>query len=292
MELQEKIDLYLSSCLVGKGAMSDEILDKLGDRVKETMRTQFNEGEREFRMSMSSIGKPLCMQQMQKAGAKKDLDPPNLKTKFAYGYLTEALVMAIMEAAGINVEEFQTEVEVDLGGEAPLHGTLDVVIDGKVYDIKSVSSTGYNTTYSRSDGFSKLVEDDPFGYLAQGYLYGAGRGLPFGGWIALNKETGEIAVLTTPHNGDEFEKAAIAEARRNVAALESDAPFKRCFSPVDDEYGSGKIKTGKQILHTRCSYCPYKHTCWGDKIEWRTRGSITQKNGKKVSISSKRWVFV
>ena len=292
MELQEKIDLYLSGCLVGKGAMSDEILDKLGDRVKGTMRTQFNEGEREFRMSMSGIGKPLCMQQMQKAGAKKDLDPPNLKTKFAYGYLTEALVMAIMEAAGINVEEFQTEVEVDLGGEAPLHGTLDVVIDGKVYDIKSVSSTGYATTYSRDDGFSRLVKDDPFGYLAQGYLYGAGRGLPFGGWIALNKETGEIAVLTTPHNGDEFKEAAIAEARRNVAALESDAPFKRCFSPVDDEYGSGKIKTGNQILHTRCRYCPYKHTCWGDKIAWRTRGSITQKNGKKVSISSKRWVFV
>jgi hypothetical protein len=269
MELQEKINHYLSGCLVGKGAMSDEILDKIGDRVKETMRIQFNEGEREFRMSMSS--------------------------KFAYGYLTEALVMAIMEAAGVNIEEFQTEVEVDLGGEAPLHGTLDVVIDGKVYDIKSVSSTGYTTTYSRDDGFSRLVEDDPFGYLAQGYLYGVGRGLPFGGWIALNKETGEIAVLTTPRDGDEgdkFEKAAIAEASRNVAALESDEPFKRCFEPVDDEYGSGKIKTGNKILHTRCSYCPYKHTCWGDKIAWKRRGSITQKNGKKVSIKSMRWMFV
>jgi len=170
MELQDKIDLYLSSCLTGKGAMSDEILDKLGDRVKETMRSQFNNGEREFKMSMSSIGRPLCMQQMQKAGAERELDPPNLKTKFAYGYLTEALVMAIMEAAGINVEEFQTEVEVVLAN-VPIHGTLDVVIDGKVWDIKSVTATAFKGIYSRGDGFKKLVKDDPFGYISQGYLY-------------------------------------------------------------------------------------------------------------------------
>ena len=116
--------------------------------------------------------------------------------------------------------------------------------------------------------------------------------MPFGGWIALNKETGEIAVLLTPNNGDEYKSKALAEARKNVKALEEDAPFERQFGPVADVYGSGQIKTGKNILHTRCSYCPYKHTCWGDKIEWKARGSIVQKNGKKVSISSKKWVFV
>jgi len=235
MELQDKIDLYLSSCLVGKGTMSDEILDKLGDRVKETMRSQFNNGEREFKMSMSSIGRPLCMQQMHKAGAERELDPPNLKTKFAYGYLTEALCMAILEAAGVDVDEFQTEVEVVLAN-VPIHGTLDVVIDGKVWDIKSVTATAFKGIYSREDGFKKLVKDDPFGYISQGYLYGRGRGLPFGGWIALNKESGEIAVMSTPHNGEEFEEAAIKEAEDNVAALVSDKPFKRQYVPVNDTY--------------------------------------------------------
>jgi hypothetical protein len=289
MELQDKIDLYLSSCLTGKGAMSDEILDKLGDRVKETMRSQFNNGEREFKMSMSSIGRPLCMQQMQKAGAERELDPPNLKTKFAYGYLTEALVMAIMEAAGINVEEFQTEVEVVLAN-VPIHGTLDVVIDGKVWDIKSVTATAFKGIYSRGDGFKKLVKDDPFGYISQGYLYGRGRGLPFGGWIALNKESGEIAVMAAPHNGKKFEEAAIKEAEDNVAALMSDKPFKRCYEPVDDK--AYKKTTGNKILHVRCSYCPYKHTCWGDQIEFKRRGSVILSNGEKKYISGKKWMFV
>ena len=285
MELQEKIDLYLSSCLVGKGAMSDEILDKLGDRVKGTMRTQFNEGEREFRMSMSSIGKPLCMQQMQKAGAEKELDPPNLKTKFAYGYLTKALVMAILEAAGVDVDEFQTEVEVTLAG-VKIHGTLDVVIDGKVWDIKSVTSRAFRDTYSREDGFKRLVDDDPFGYVSQGYLYGRGRGLPFGGWIALNKENGEIAVLTAPRNGDKYEVAAIKHAEDNVDALISDKPFKRCFVPVDDTYYTKP--TGKKVLHTRCVYCGFKKTCWGDQIKFKGRG----KSASGKQISGKKWVFV
>jgi hypothetical protein len=242
MELQERIDIYLSKCLTGKGAMSDEILDKLGDRVKETMRSQFNNGEREFKMSMSSIGRPLCMQQMQKAGAERELDPPNLKTKFAYGYLTEALVMAIMEAAGINVEEFQTEVEVVLAN-VPIHGTLDVVIDGKVWDIKSVTATAFKGTYSRA-----------------------------------------------PHNGKKFEEAAIKEAEDNVAALVSDKPFKRCYEPVDDK--AYKKTTGNKILHVRCSYCPYKHTCWGDQIEFKRRGSVILGNGTKKYISGKKWMFV
>jgi hypothetical protein len=288
MKLQDKITLYLSSCLVGDGNMSDEVLDNLAQRVRSTMATQFNEGEREFKVSMSGIGKPLCIQQRAKAKDKKELDPPNLKTKFAYGYLTEALVMSIIEAAGIKVESFQEEVEVDLGGKQPIQGTLDVVIDGKVWDIKSTASRSFYSVYSKPDGFDKLAADDAFGYIPQGYLYAEGKGLPFGGWIALNKESGEIAVLEAPTGakGEKYRLAALAEAKANQLALESDQPFERCYGPVQDTI-SGK-PTGHKTLHLRCRYCPYKQVCWGDKIKFRARG-VCKTSGKRAS--GYRWMF-
>jgi hypothetical protein len=279
MELQETINLYLSKCLDGEGAMSDEILDRFAERCRETMRKQFNEPEREFKVSMSSVGKPLCQQQMHKAGAERERPPPNLKMKFAYGYLVENLVMAVLEAAEVGVEEDQTEVSYKLNGTT-IEGTLDVVIDGKVYDIKSVSKYAYEKKFSKEDAFDKIKEDDAFGYVDQGYLYGAGRDLPFGGWIALNKETGGITVAVTPRNGEQHKKAAIADAKANAHAIDTDAPFKRCFGPVDDTYY--RKPTGDKTLHLNCSYCAYKNACWGDEIEWRKR-----KKGAGM-----KWMFV
>ena len=288
MQLQDKITLYLSDCLVGEGGMNKEVLDNLAQRVRSTMDTQFNEGERDFKISMSGIGKPLCIQQRAKAKDKKELDPPNLKTKFAYGYLTEALVMSIIEAAGIKVESFQEEVEVDLGGKQPIQGTLDVVIDGKVWDIKSTASRAFYSIYSKPDGFDKLAADDAFGYIPQGYLYAEGKGLPFGGWIALNKESGEIAVLEAPTGakGEKYRLAALAEAKTNQLALESDQPFEKCYGPVQDTI-SGK-PTGHKTLHLRCRYCSYKQVCWGDKIKFRARG-VCKTSGKRAS--GYRWMF-
>jgi len=96
--------------------------------------------------------------------------------------------------------------------------------------------------------------------------------------------------MAAPHNGKKFEEAAIKEAEDNVAALMSDKPFKRCYEPVDDK--AYKKTTGNKILHVRCSYCPYKHTCWGDQIEFKRRGSVILSNGEKKYISGKKWMFV
>lgn len=278
MNLQQTIDTYLSSVLDGTGKMSDEILDRFAERCRETMRLQFNEGPRDFAVTMSSVGKPLCQQQMAKRGEKRERPPASLKMKMAYGYLVENLVMAVLEASEANITSVQEKVEYKLNG-ATISGTLDVTIDDVVYDIKSTSKYAYDMKFSREDGFERLKKDDSFGYIPQGYLYGAGAGRPFGGWIALNKETGGIAVCETPAHGDAHKRAALKEAKHNAHAIETDAPFERCFGPVPFKW-KGK-DTSSKMLHVNCSYCPYKHPCWGDEITWK----------KSPKGSTYKWYF-
>jgi hypothetical protein len=278
MTLQQQIDLYLSKCLDGEGTMSDEILDRFAERCKETMKLQFNEGPRDFKISMSSVGKPLCQQQMDKKGAKRERPPASLKMKMAYGYLVENLIMAVLEAADVNIESVQEKVEYKLNGTT-IKGTLDVVVDGKVYDIKSASKYAYDRKFSKENGFEIIKADDPFGYIPQGYLYGAGAGKPFGGWIAFNKETGGIAVCETPRNGEELKKAVIKNVEKTAHALENDEPFKRCFKPTPELFR--KQHTGDYVLHVNCSYCQFKHPCWGDEITFR----------KSKKAASHKWFF-
>ena len=52
------------------------------------------------------------------------------------------------------------------------------------------------------------------------------------------------------------------------------------------EIGSGNIgatnalRTGNKVLGTVCSYCPYKHKCWGDNIEYLPQQQSKAKNPK------------
>ena len=103
MKLQEKIEKYLVDALDGNTTISDEVIERFGERCKEALSKQFNSDKREFTLRMSAIGRPLCQQQMEKSGAEAKKQPPSLKLKFAFGDMAEALVMAVMEAADVNV---------------------------------------------------------------------------------------------------------------------------------------------------------------------------------------------
>lgn len=264
MKLQQQIDNYLLDALDGKASMSEDIIDRFGERCKDALKKQFNSKKREFTLRMSAIGRPLCQQQLEKAGAEQKPLPPSLKLKFTYGDMIEALVMAVMEAAGVNVESYQEEVHYK-SGNTTIKGTLDVIIDGKVYDIKSASTHAFKK-FAHPEGFSKIVEDDPFGYVAQGYLYAAAKGIPFGGWIAYNKETGDIAVCNAPDSNAQKTKA-LNKAAKNIDALVKDKPFKRQFKKVPEKFRN-KI-TGNYTLSLNCRYCSFTKSCWGNEIVFR-----------------------
>tara|TARA_R110000751_G_scaffold306541_2_gene425437 strand:- start:4951 stop:5796 length:846 start_codon:yes stop_codon:yes gene_type:complete len=265
MELQKQIEQYLLDSLEGDSSMDEDVVERFGERCKDALRKQFNGKKREFTLRMSAIGRPLCQQQMEKEGAKPEPLKPSLKLKFTYGDMIEALVMAVMEAAKVNIESFQEGVS-HTTGSTTIKGTLDVIIDGKVYDIKSASQHAFKNKFSRSDGFAKIAEDDAFGYIAQGYLYSSAKDLPFGGWIAYNKETGDIAVCKAPAS-DAYKRSAIGKANKNIKALVDDVPFKRQFEKVKERFRN-KI-TGNYTIALNCRYCNFKTSCWGNEIVFR-----------------------
>ena len=76
----------------------------------------------------------------------------NSIARFAFGDLTEALLMLVMREAGIDIVDFQKEVALEIEGVV-VKGTLDVIIrgdDGKerVWDIKSASDWAYKNKFT------------------------------------------------------------------------------------------------------------------------------------------------
>src|SRR5690606_30678938 len=209
--------------------MSDEIIEEVGEQFKNLLRAKFTpQEEREFSLRMSNVGRPLCQLWMEKNGVPKSPMAYNHSFKMILGDVVEVLAVAVMKAAGVNVEAWQQPVEVNLEATT-IKGTLDVIIDGKVYDIKSASPYSFEYKFDNPNGFNKLLEDDPFGYISQGYLYGKGTELPFAGWIAINKSTGDWTILETPYSSSGYTKSAVNEASSTVHSLEGSEEFRRCF---------------------------------------------------------------
>ena len=213
-------------------------------------------------MRMSGLGKPLCQQQLDKKQLPKDVEY-NAVMRFLIGDLVEASAIFIMKASGIDVEHTQKEVSTDIVGEY-INGTLEVQIDNKVWDIKSASPYAFTNKFGNYGGYNKLKEDDPFGYLVQGYGYSKADNSPFGGWIAINKSTGEWAICEAPIEQEEEKNEALQKASDNVKALVEDKPFKKLFEPKKE---SIKIKgesvfTGNELMPMACSFCSYKYHCW------------------------------
>ena len=58
------------------------------------------------------------------------------------GDLLEAVAIAVMRGAGIEIEKLQEPVSLKIGG-IELKGTYDVKINGRVWDIKSASPASF-----------------------------------------------------------------------------------------------------------------------------------------------------
>ena len=77
---------------------------------------------------MSGLGKPLCQQVLDKHGVEESMQYNSI-ARFAFGDLTEALLMLVMREAGIDIVDFQKEVALEIEGVV-VKGTLDVIIRG------------------------------------------------------------------------------------------------------------------------------------------------------------------
>jgi hypothetical protein len=217
---------------------------------------------------MSGLGRPLCQQLLDRSGLVEEMDY-NALFRFLFGDLVESVAVLIMEQAGVEIVEKQKAVSLNIAGQT-INGTLDLILRDemgidKVWDVKSASEWAFKFKYTGYGGYDKIKEDDPFGYIMQGHLYAEATGLPFGGWIVINKSSGEVAMVEAPDWQDEDRKIYMADAEQRVKRLiDPDPDFVKPFKSEFETYKvkSEVIRTGNKTLPKICSMCGYRSHCW------------------------------
>ena len=243
----------------------EPLIEKFGEDCKNALRKQLSR-RGGYRIRMSGLGRPLCQQQLEKAGNVQDV-AYNDVMRFLIGDLVEAIAVFTLKGAGVRVVKEQEQCSLELAGET-INGTLDIVLEDeegeKVWDIKSASPWSYENKFSGRGGYEVIKEDDAFGYIMQGYLYSESQGKPFGGWIAINKSSGEWDFVPAPREQEEDRKAYLSDAEKLVKHLINDGKFKVPFEAADEAYTEKgvRIETGNKLMPKTCSFCSFKEKCW------------------------------
>jgi hypothetical protein len=275
-----KVQKYLDKVSKSPVQADKKLVEEFGEACKNALLKQFTDDRRsKFEIRMSNAGRPLCQLQMEAKGVKGEGQPYNVKIRNTFGDLIEALALFIMKSAGVNVKNEQKKVTYEFEGNK-IEGKQDVEIENKIWDIKSASPYSFDKKFGEEGGFQEVVKDDTFGYASQGFLYSESQNKDFGGWIAINKSTGEWAVCETPKLVEPYKSEAIKKAKDNVKAIKDGIPFKRQYDAIEETF-RGK-PTGNKVLGLACSFCPYKLPCWGSKLQLLPQQQSKGKNPKWV----------
>ena len=249
-------DIYnmLESRDIPEGVDVEEIAERAGRDMGKAILDALSPDRDRRGLRLSAVGKPDRKVYNSYHGVEGDpLRGPTL-IKFLYGHIVEAMVLALVEAAGHEVTDQQKEVEVE-----GITGHIDCRIDGVLVDVKSASSFGYKKFRN-----NELHKDDAFGYIGQLKAYAHAEGDTEYAWLAMDKQNGNLCVL----HYDETDKLSdyyddvnydISERVRHLKKLVgSDVLPSVCYEPVPDG------KSGNMKLDTGCRYCDYKFHCWPD----------------------------
>lgn len=226
----------------------DEAIDKLCENIKVVFKQWQNPPERNknFTLRMSNIGKPSRQLWYEKKLPKgKEKITPSTFIKFMYGHLLEEVLLFLVSIAGHKIEAAQKEVLVN-----GIKGHMDCKIDGEVIDIKTASGRAFQKFSNDT-----LAQDDPFGYIAQLCGYEEAEGTDNGGFLVINKETGEL----TLHRPEELDKINVVDKIDHLKhEMSLDTPPEKCYSTVPEG------KSGNMKLNKGCFYCSYKFECHTD----------------------------
>jgi hypothetical protein len=225
----------------------DKHIDTFGEMLKIHLKEFLCEEPRASgKLRLSQIGKP-DRQLWYDINTKKDVAPLNgsTKIKFLYGYILEELLLVLSSIAGHKVTDQQKRVVVE-----GVKGHQDSLIDGVLVDCKSASGPGFQKFKNNN-----LLEDDPFGYIAQISAYAHANNVKEGAFLVIDKSTGEICLA--PVHGMEMinAKTRVQFLKKMVATKH--VPNK-CYEPTPDG------KSGNLKLPFGCVYCSHKKECWSD----------------------------
>lgn len=237
-------------------------LDRTLDGIRECLLhwSQPSERNKSFSLRMSNVGRPPRLLWFEKNAEKRTPPSPSTQIKFLYGHLLEEIVLMLVRMSGHTVEGEQQKAEV-----SGITGSMDSIIDGEVVDIKTASKFAFNKFRNGT-----LASDDSFGYMAQLAGYEASTGTENGGFLVLNKESGELCLFRP----DDLEKPNI-ETR--IAMMKekvySDEIPEICYEP--EPHGT----KGNMKLAKGCSWCSFKHECFKDSNEGNGLRGFKYSNG-------------
>jgi hypothetical protein len=243
--------------------LTEEDIDNTLVGIKEALMSWAVPSDRnkDFTVRMSNVGKPSRQLWYEKRDpeGRGGVDGPT-QIKFLYGHLLEEIVLMLVRMSGHKVTDEQKEVEVK-----GIVGHMDCKINGEVVDVKTASRFAFNKF---KDG--RLSQDDPFGYLGQLAGYEAAEGTDNGGFLVLNKESGELCMYVP----DDLDKPNIKTSiSQLLPALELDVPPELCYTPIPDG------KKGNMKLPKGCSWCKYKHECYKDANDGQGLRTFKYSNG-------------
>jgi hypothetical protein len=248
-------DIYKALAPLAKGnglELSDQMVEEFGEDMKEALRGWAKKQPKtKDDLRMSNIGKPARQLWYNKHSKIKAKDfQSTLLIKFLYGHLLEALVVFFIKLSGHKITDQQKEVNV-----SGIKGHMDCKIDGEVVDIKSTSGFAFNKFKNGT-----LPDNDSFGYMAQLAGYEAAEGTDQGGFLAINKETGELWFFRP----DELDKPDIKSKIKGLkATLKKSEPPELCYRPIADGV-QGNFK-----LPRECTWCPHKIECHAESNDGR-----------------------
>ena len=273
---------YLQRISRGEEKISPAILREFEKSCSDSLKKQFT--KQAWRLRMSGVGKPLCQQQLGKEGIEEELDYSTIM-RFIFGNLIEAVAIAILKGAGVEVSDEQKRVSTEVAGET-ISGSMDLKIKGidgtkKIWDVKSASPYSFDKKFGELGGYSSLKKDDPFGYIAQGMMYEHADGDKFGGWIAINKSNGEWAMCSVPEDTEDEKIEVIDSVTRKITALNDiNTKFRKFPDKLEVHKAlDGPIETGNRLMNPACSMCGYKKHCWPNAVlHKRVSGSNYRKS--------------
>ena len=243
---------------IPKGVPVEQVINDFGENVKQILRNNITESKFDRRkLRMSNIGKKDRQLWYSYNGYKGEELMPHTRIKFLYGHLIEEMVLALTKLAGHDVTDEQKQAEVD-----GIKGSMDCKIDGVLTDVKSASPYGFKKF---KDG--SLINDDPFGYVDQIKGYAHSEGVTDVGWLVMDKTNGHLTYLKYDMADEsqwywsKLNFFSIEERIKNIKrVVKSETPPERCYKPIADG------KSGNMKLAVGCSYCAYKHECWGKDL--------------------------
>jgi hypothetical protein len=244
--LVEEIYQTVSDLNSGDKDIPEEHLETLTAGIKKSISDWAGpKNKNGFSIRMSNIGKPTRQLYYNKKYPSNSIpDAPTL-IKFLYGHILEEVLLFLVKLSGNDVTDQQKEVTVN-----GVTGHLDCKINGEVVDVKTASNFAF-----RKFKNGTLREDDPFGYMSQLAGYEHAEGTSHGGFLVINKESGELT-LYQPEELDKPNIETLINKIFNIFKL--DTLPEKCYQPIPaGTKGNMKLPIG-------CVYCSHKIECHSD----------------------------